>query len=465
MLLEKIRDFIRKYNLILPGETVQVGFSGGADSVCLLLLLSELGKQQGFSVQAVHVNHCLRGEESDRDQRFAEEFCRIRNIPLFCESYPVQELALERKTGIEEAGREARRLAFEKYRQQEGAKKTALAHHRNDQAETVLFRLARGSSIGGLSGIRPMQGEVIHPLLFADKREILQELDRRGIDYCTDSSNLTDHYTRNCIRLHVMPELEEKVNERAAAHIAEAAEDMAEADVFLKKLAAPAYQRCIREEQGGIFVSEELLEEEAVLRKYVLMDALSLAAGGRKNLGREQVRQLESLLKGTAGRKQDLPGGLEAVRSYPGLLIRKKKDSRQPEQEASEQSSIRIEGPGIYTFGRWTLSCTLLPSVPAEIPEKTFTKWLDYDKIKHALEFRNRRPGDFLAVTPEGGRKKLKSYLIDEKIPADRRGEIPLLASGSRIFWVVGLRISEDCKVSEQTERVLKITVSEDSYE
>lgn len=466
MLLERTWNYISEYQLIRPGERILVGFSGGADSLCLLLLLHELGKQHGFTLQAVHVNHMLRGEESDGDQAFAEEFCRRLDIPIHCFSYPVEEMARKMQVGIEEAGREARRCAFRKCMDSSGAEKTALAHHRDDQAETVLFRLARGSSLAGLSGIRPRQGKVIHPLLFASKEEILRELEDRGIPYRTDSSNLTDHYTRNCIRHQIMPILQEKVNDRSIEHIVQAAGDIAETDEFLKKLSRNVKEQCILVCEQGILVKEEILEEEPVLVRYVLMDALSMVAGGRKDLGRDQVSQLLDLLKGGTGRKNSLPGNLEAVRGYEGVVLRRKAEEKlsvRKEAEEEGQVSQNILGPGEYSLRGWKIRCEVLDRVPDEIPEKRYTKWLDYDKIKHHLEFRTRRTGDFLVTTEKGGRKKLKSYFIDEKIPAEERGKLLLLAAESRVFWVVGYRISEDCKITAQTRQVLKITVSEET--
>lgn len=464
MLLEQTWNYIKEYQLIFSGETILVGVSGGADSVCLLLLLSELGKEHGFSVQAVHVNHNLRGQESEGDQLFVEAFCESRGIPLHCYSYQVEDLALEWQLGIEETGRKVRSLAFKTCMEKLGAQKTALAHHRNDQAETVLFRLARGSSLTGLSGIRPLQGWVIHPLLFAGKKEILAELEARGVEYRTDSSNLTDHYTRNCIRNQVMPVLEERVNRQAVLHIAQAAEDMAEAEEYLREQAAEVGKQCIFRKEEYLEIREEGFPRKAVLQRYVLMDALSMAADGRKDLGRDQLLQLADLMKGKRGRRISLPGKLEAVRTPQGILL-----SRITEQAVSAGVSslpcdavLKIREPGSYTWGNWKLDCELLSSVPSEIPEKTYTKWLDYDKIKHSLEFRTRRSGDVLVTTESGGHKKLKSYFIDEKIPAEQRKEIPLLVSESRVFWVVGHRISEDCKVTAQTKQVLKITVSED---
>lgn len=469
MLLEQTWRYITEHQLIRRGDKILVGVSGGADSVCLLLLLWELSAQQGFSLQAVHVNHKLRGQESEDDQAFVEDFCREREIPLVCYSCQVEALAEKRQIGIEEAGREARAEVFRQCLEEDGAQRVALAHHKNDQAETVLFRLARGSSLTGLSGIRPLQGFVIHPLLFADKDMILQELSLRGVEYRTDSSNLTDHYTRNCIRHQVLPVLEEKANEQSVTHIAEVAEDIAEADAYLKEMAEPLCVSCIEEDEERLLIRKDLLQAPGILQRYVLMEGLSRLYMGRKNLGREQIRQLQDLLKGRTGRKFSLPGQILAEQGYEGLLLWKKKESKTEEIEtAGEKESLQeiaVTGPGDYHLGRWTFRCELLAELPSEIPEKTYTKWLDYDKINTNLVFRTRKPGDFLVVTEDGGRKKLKSYLIDRKLPARERGSLPLLASGSRVFWVVGHRISKDCMITAETKHVMKITALEENYE
>lgn len=464
MLLERTWNYITSYDLIRPGEKILVGFSGGADSLCLLLLLHDLSLKRRFTVEAVHVNHQLRGVESDGDQKFAEAVCKRLGLPLHSFSVPVETLAKERGMGIEEAGREARLEIFRHCMEACGAGKTALAHHKNDQAETVLFRMARGSSLGGLSGIRPLQAFMIHPLLFAEKEEILKELSERGEEFRTDSSNLSDHYTRNSIRHQLMPVMEERVNAQSVSHIAEAAEDIAEADALLKSMAGKIGEDCIVCQGEAFLVTGELLEHPPILQRYVLMDVLARLSGSRKNLGREQICQMQDLLKGHAGRRYALPGKLEAVRRADGLVVRKCAGGgiSPKDKMTSDLPSVKVEGEGVYRFGKWQISCELLPELPTEIPEKTYTKWMDYDKIICSLEIRNRRSGDYLLTTGNGGRKKLKSYFIDEKIPAEERGKIPLLAAESRVFWVVGHRISEDCKVTEKTRRVLKITVLEE---
>lgn len=247
---KKVLNFIRKYQMIVRGDKVCVGFSGGADSVCLLQMLTELKDEIGFRLEAVHVNHNLRGGESDGDQRFAEEFCRDRGIPLHLYSCPVAETAKQNGWGLEEAGRHVRQEIYGECRSRFGIHKIALAHHQNDLAETLLFHLARGTSLEGMAAVRPVRGEIIRPLLCVTREEIEEELRRRGMAWRTDSSNLKDDYTRNCIRHQVIPVLQEKVNRRAVGHMAAAGGDLVEAAEFVRGEAEKRRERWTKAAAG-----------------------------------------------------------------------------------------------------------------------------------------------------------------------------------------------------------------------
>ena len=220
---ERILAYIRRYHMVEEGDRVCVGLSGGADSLCLLVILQELSEELGIRLQAVHVNHGLRGEESDQDQAFTERLCREREIPLFVYARRVGEIARELGVGTEEAGRLVRQQIYLQCMQEHGSTKIALAHHQNDLAETLLFHLARGTSLRGLGAIRPVSGFLIRPLLCVSRGELEQELRSRGMTWRTDSTNLQDQYTRNCIRHHLIPSLVDEVNAQAVAHMAQAA--------------------------------------------------------------------------------------------------------------------------------------------------------------------------------------------------------------------------------------------------
>ena len=454
---KKVLEYIRKYQMVSPGERICVGFSGGADSVCLLVILQELSEELGIELEAVHVNHNLRGDESDEDQSFAEEFCRYRGIPLHLYSFPVAETAKKQGTGLEEAGRSARQQAFEDCRQSFGADKIALAHHRNDSAETLLFHLARGTSLAGLTGIRPVTGDVIRPLLWAGRQEIREELGSRKISWREDSSNLSNAYTRNFIRHKVIPALEE-MNSRAVEHIAAAGEDLLAAEGFLATECGKREKKyCRKTPAGDWLIDAALAEEPEFLMRKVIFSVLGKAAGSGKDLGRSHVLSVEALFRGRTGSRIRLPGKLAAVREYGGIRIGNLEERSRP--AGIPLPEIPVMGPGKYLLQAGFLDCCLCKR-EEKIPEKKYTTWLDYDRIKNGLVLRTRKPGDYLIINRSGGRKKLKDYMIDAKIPREERDRILLLASGSQIFWVVGYRISESCKVTEETRQVMRIQIT-----
>ena len=222
--MEKALEWLERYHMIREGETVIVGVSGGADSVCLLFVLKKYQELHPFTMEVVHVEHGIRGQESLEDAGFVKELCDRLKVPFHLEQKDVKALAAQEGLSVEEAGRMARYAAFEEWRQKTGGCAIAVAHHANDQAETILWNLIRGSGVRGMSGIQPVNGYVIRPLLGCTREEIEAWLREQQICYRTDRTNLEDTYTRNKLRLKVLHYLEQECNPRACAHIAMAGE-------------------------------------------------------------------------------------------------------------------------------------------------------------------------------------------------------------------------------------------------
>ena len=439
---EKVFSYIEKYNMIQTGSHVTAGISGGADSVCLLFLLKEYQKRVDFSLQAVHVNHQIRGEEAKRDQAFSENLCNKLGIPFKAYTYPVEKIARQNKISVEEAGRNVRREAFWLASQRWGTEGiTALAHHENDNAETVLHNLIRGTKAAGLGGIRPVQkgekGTYIRPLLCVSRREIEEYLKAGKISWVTDSTNEETEYTRNKIRHQIMPQLEQ-INPKAGAHIAEAAAHFREIEEYLQAQTDILYRECVKEQKNGFLIDKSLGKKEKIMQSYVIMKVLSEAAGQKKDITSLHMEAVLALFKGKTGAEASLPYGLAAEQIYGNVCIRRRD---------REEKSL------------YELKFDIFPYENQQIPEKTYTKWFDYDKIKSNLVIRHRLPGDFLTVNAEGGRKKLKDYFIDCKIPREEREGLTLLADESHILWIVGYRISEHYKVTGQTKKVLRVQV------
>ena len=440
---ERVFSYIEKYNMIEAGSQVIVGISGGGDSVCLLFLLSRYQKRRPFHLLGIHVNHGIRGQEALRDQEYAKKLCERLGVPFTVYTYSVPAIAQQEKRSLEEAGRMVRRRAFEEKAASLGKKAViALAHHENDNAETVLHNLIRGTKAAGMGGIRPIQeiGEgvaYIRPLLKVTREEIETYLRQQQISWMTDSTNQELEYTRNRIRHRIIPEME-KINPKAVSHIAQVADTFQAIEEYLTGQADMLYREYVEQRENGYWIRKELFLEKELMQSYVIRMVLERAADKKQDLTAFHVESILSLGKGRTGASVSLPGGVLASQVYGDLYVRLPDSGEAPLKE---------------------LELEIFPWENQQIPEKTYTKWFDYDKIKSSLEIRHRKPGDFLTITDTGGRKKIKDYFIDCKIPREEREKLTLLAEGSHILWVVGYRISQYYKVTSQTKTVLKVHV------
>lgn len=321
--------------MIRAGDRVLAGLSGGADSTALFDVLERLSGPMGFSLRAVHVHHGLRGAEADRDAAFSEQLCRERKIPFFLVRADVREAAKASHLSLEAAGRalryEALYRAAEMWDLESPGERPALiavAHHRDDQAETVLLQLSRGSGLKGAAGMPPVRDRVIRPLLSVSRQEITDYLRERGISWVTDSTNLSGDYTRNRIRNQVIPLLSEAVNSRASDHLAQAAELLREADSFLEEEAGKLLELLERDRDTGevpgapgTLNTEILKERHPALRKYCLRRwAAGLLPEGAE-LTFAHLEGLDGLVTGGTGRQQSLPGGFAAEVDRGKLIL------------------------------------------------------------------------------------------------------------------------------------------------
>ena len=460
-MLKKVRDYMREHEMTAPGDAVIVALSGGADSVCLLTVLKQLATPE-FLLRAVHVHHGIRGAEADRDEAFAQKLCESLSVPLCVAYCHVPAYAAEHGLSEEEAGRILRYQVLEK----EAGKwerelpagsrvKIALAHHRDDNAETILHHLLRGSGLTGLAGIRPVQGRRIRPLLCVGREEIRAYLEAGHISWCEDSTNQSPDYTRNRIRSQVLPLLKTAVNEQAEEHILQAGQIIGQADAYLRQQAEEIWQEavCGQEEDLAAIPLTAFARQPEILKTYLIRHMLDQLHPGWKDIGSRHFTAIAELAGKPVGSRLDLPGGLMARTGYETLEI-----VRKTERGVSVKTESGADGE---IHGRQTvpeLHMTVFSrQKDQEIPKNQYTKWFDYDKIKGTLSVRTRRTGDYL-ILPSGGSKTIARYMIDEKIPKEKREQILLLAEGSHVLWVVGFRISEYYKIEEHTENILQVT-------
>lgn len=447
---DRIKELIKKEKMIVDGDRIILALSGGADSVYLFYLLLELKEETDFSFACVHLNHCLRGEEAKGDESFVKDLCKGFGIPLYLYRKDVASYAKKGKLTIEEAGRQLRYQVFKEAKADFGADKIALAHHADDLAETMLFNLARGSGIGGLCSLRAVRGDLIRPLLAVKKQEIEGDLLRRGIDFCKDSTNDSLEYSRNKIRKELLPRLKE-VNSHCIEHMRESSAELLDIYRYLRAEAKKKYSCYCLLSEGERVIKKSLSNEDEVLQEQIILIYLEEILQGRRDIYRNHIEGIKKLLKSPAGKRISLPKSYAGISSYGEIVIKKEEKA----EKEREEIAIDIQLPGEYRISGKNFNFEI--TYEREFQEKIYTKWLDYDKIQGVMQLRTRKPGDYLIINRWGGKKKLKDYFIDEKIAQEKRDRILLLAEGSKVIWVVGYRISEDCKIGQDTRRVLKI--------
>ncbi|MDD6305914.1 MAG: tRNA lysidine(34) synthetase TilS [Clostridiales bacterium] len=515
---ERVMKWIKTEALIAEGDCVIAGVSGGADSVCLLLLLLELQEKLQFNLCVVHVEHGIREQESREDAAFVETLCERYQIPCHTYAVDVPSYAKKKGLGLEEAARIKRYECYEKeiarFKGQFERIKVALAHHADDNAETLLFQMVRGSGIEGLAGMRAKRpfvsgAEIIRPLLNVQRQEIEAYLKETGQEYRTDSTNLDTDYSRNRIRHEILPELS-KVNVKAVSHINQSARLLQQVADYLKEQTKAAEKECCRFEEtfsdgektfapengsdGKKYPSYEkkcvrieadsFLNYPELIQTELLHRLLGKISGSSKDIGAVHVEAVRKLFYKQVGRSINLPYGIEGKRIYEGVClvnnrvgldanVSQKEKSRKIEKAEeiyclTQQEWCKLEAGETVTInlpdGQMFFRILNVSGEIGQIHKKKYTKWLNYDKIKGDLQVRRRREGDYLTVDLQGHRKKLKEYFVNEKIPREKRETMWLLTAEAHVIWVIGGRISACYKIDEETKRILEIQMVGGNY-
>ena len=462
MYYRKVKAYIEEYEMIQAGDQVIAGVSGGGDSIAMLSFLTRYQREKDFSLKVVHVHHGIRGEEADRDASFVKQVCDRWKIECQVFSYDVPALARQWKTGTEEAGRKVRKEAFAlASRECEGRVRIALAHNQDDLAETVLHNLCRGTGIRGLAAMRPVADPIIRPVLCLEKHQILEYLMEAELPFALDSTNLSEEYTRNRIRHQILPLLQEQINPRASAHIAEAAQLLAQASDYLFAQGRLLLEQYASFHNGAYYLKEAFFTQERAVVPYGLLLAFQQVSGRQQDFTAVHVKAVQELADKQVGRLAQLPYGIRAVRTYQGISLMpgQQCDAAISDGDIAKEweNGWLLPVPGRVSCPLGIVSTRVFLYEGQKIEEKKYTKWLDYDKIKYRLSVRTRNPGDYLIINQEGARKKLNRCFIDDKVPREEREHIPLIAAGEEILWITGGRISEKYKITPATTRVIEL--------
>lgn len=434
------------------GKRICAAVSGGADSMSLLHMLKEKSGECGFSLCAVNCEHGIRGKSSLADSRFVEEICRDWKIPLYSFAADCPAEAEEKKISLETAAREFRYRCFERLMNEGKTDFVATAHHLGDEAETVLFRLCRGASLSGAGGIGERRGRYLRPLLGMTKAEILEYAAANSIPFREDESNLDTRFTRNRLRIGILPALEKAVP-GAARTLARFARIAAEDDEFLYGLSEALIEKSEPETEGDTGYRLLFSPNPPLFRRACL--TILKALGVEKDYTFFHLERVYALQREQTGNRIDLPGGIEAKRVYEKIVFYYSGKVAPPFENGERQLAA-----GTWEMGRYEITVTEGAGNPKVASSETFGKvlLLDKDKLPKDAAFRFKRAGDSFEKFG-GGRKPLKKYLIDKKIPQAVRAELPVLAAKSEIYAVCGVEIADGVKITESTRRALCITI------
>ena len=441
-LFREILNINKKYNLIENNDIIVVGFSGGPDSVFLVEMLKKLQYFFNFKIYLVHINHLLRGEDADSDENFSFEYAKKNNLEIFIKRIPVKEIAKEIGKTLEEVGREERYKFFSEIYEKVGATKIATAHNKDDQIETFLFRLTRGTSLQGLEGIKIKNNNVIRPISEIYKKDILEYLNKNEIQYKIDKTNFENEFTRNSIRLDLIPFIEERYNIKFKDKIFSLIEE-------------------IRENNQNNFLnlsdytdSENriILEKIKLLSNFDRKNLLSLFLN-KKNIevNRNKIDEISSLIKSNGTKKIDLDKTYRIVKDYTHLYIEDKKESC-----VINGNVTQVKIPSEQIFDNFKITVSIVENL--DIPKQKNQYLLDaiYNDI---IEVRYRKEGDRIFLD-EKHSKKIKEIFIDQKIPKDIRDKLPIFLYNNTIFWIYNVKKAYIPKINKNESKLIKVLIT-----
>lgn len=466
-MLRKVEEYIKEQGMIKQGDRIVAGISGGADSVCLFHVLLELMPIYNLKLFVVHINHGIRGKEADEDEEFVKDLCIGAGVSFTSVYKDIPKISVEEGLTSEEAGRKVRYEEFYKCLGKNKCNKIAIAHNKNDSAETILFHLFRGSGIRGLTGIKPIRNEIIRPLLNITRAEIEEYLHEKNAPYKVDATNFTMDYTRNKIRLGILPLAADTINSRVIEHITGAGKQLSEIEDYIYKMTCIAMDRTLRQDSNNyILTVKEFLQEDIVIQKGIIRAVLKELMVGLKDLDAIHVELVLELFEKDMGKILNLPGGVIAEKGYETVqLYLSKNKLEKKEKKSLTDHTLIISGTTNITECNIILNSKLIKyKKNMIIPQNGCTKWFDYDKIKNTVLIRGRKSGDFIQINNQGNTKKLKQLFIDEKIPKETRDSLPLITDGSHVMWILGHRMSEAYKVWEGTKLILEISLDGGIY-
>ncbi|MHB9308000.1 tRNA lysidine(34) synthetase TilS [Fusobacterium polymorphum] len=441
-LFREILNINKKYNLIESNDIIVVGFSGGPDSVFLVEMLKKLQHFFNFKIYLVHINHLLRGEDADSDENFSFEYAKKNNLEIFIKRIPVKEIAKEVGKTLEEVGREERYKFFSEIYEKVRATKIATAHNKDDQIETFLFRLIRGTSLQGLEGIKIKNNNVIRPISEIYKKDILEYLNKNEIQYKIDKTNFENEFTRNSIRLDLIPFIEERYNIKFKDKIFS----------LIKEIRENNQNNSLNLSDYTDSENRIILEKTKFLSNFDKKNLLSLFLN-KKNIevNRNKINEISSLIKNNGTKKIDLDKSYRIVKDYTYLYIEDKKENC-----VINNNVIQVKIPSEQIFDNFKITVSTVENL--DIPKQKNQYLLDaiYNDI---IEVRYRKEGDRIFLG-EKHSKKIKEIFIDQKIPKDIRDRLPIFLYNNTIFWIYNVKKAYIPKINKNENKLIKVLIT-----
>ena len=456
-LLEKFEKFILQHSLFKRDDRILLAISGGVDSVVMLDLFIRLLDRWSLEFAVVHVHHGLRRIEADRDEYFVRDLSRTYGFRFFSWKFDAKKFAKNHKQSIEEGARKVRFEFFREILKRIGYDYIALGHHANDQAETILMNLIRGSGLRGMTGIRPKRGHILHPLLFAERSDIESYATDRHLQYVEDRSNRSRMYRRNRIRWEIVPFIEKVVGSPIVASVCRSAETIYEADLFLQKQVDDAIKMVVVTDIPNEIILDiyEFFHYFKVVQKLIIIRIFEKIFGYTRQPDSCEIDRILILAeKGKSGSKIELDAKWSVLKGREKLAFQKSQEIFQP-VEVGIGATIEYRNIGLC------LTSMVIDDrrVIRYLSDRNI-EFLDYDLISMPLILRSFKKGDWFIPLGMKGKKKLHDFFIDEKIEIFHRSRIPLLVGGGHVIWIVGHRIDDRFKVTDKTRKILKIEVN-----
>lgn len=455
---DKVLSEIKKYNLIDKNDNIIIGVSGGPDSIALLYVLLDIRSEIEFNIHIAHVNHGVRGEDALYDQSFVEKKAKELNLPYYTKNVNMIRYAKKNRITSEEAGRELRYSFFRDIIKELGRGKIAVAHNKNDQAETLIMRFMRGTGIDGLKGMEFIAGDIIRPILSTSREEVEKYIDDNGIETVLDKTNLKPIYNRNKVRLELIPYIQKNFNPNIIGTMWRTSEISSLDSDFLHQYTEQKYKEILRKEnlESVVLDANQLLKLHASIQQRIIRNSILKINNSLQGITETQVSSaLEIISKKETGKEFHLSNNILVKTNYDDIIIMKRNERQKNEYfyELSYPGVVNLDELG-YSF---YMEIFPVKDYFMKTREKN-ARYFDLDKINGSLGVRNRKNGDRFVPFGMNGSKKLKDYFIDEKISKDLRDKIPLIVDKESILWVLGYRTDERYRITEKTENVLMIS-------